>query len=57
MPRITTSGQVSLEIEQEISHVSSAGSSGLTPTVSQRKCEERGLCSKRPSRGPGRIDQ
>ncbi|WP_342734465.1 type II and III secretion system protein [Bradyrhizobium sp. B117] len=37
VPRITTSGNVGLEIEQEISHVSSAGSSGLTPTVSQRK--------------------
>ncbi|WP_456709246.1 MULTISPECIES: type II secretion system secretin GspD [Bradyrhizobium] len=37
VPRITTSGNVSLEIEQEISHVSSAGSSALTPTVSQRR--------------------
>ncbi|MBB4398889.1 type II secretion system secretin GspD [Bradyrhizobium sp. ERR14] len=34
VPRITTSGHVSLEIEQEISH---ASSSGLTPIVSQRK--------------------
>ncbi|MDA9504576.1 general secretion pathway protein GspD [Bradyrhizobium sp. CCBAU 11386] len=37
VPRITTSGHVSLEIEQEISQVSSAGSSELTPTVSQRR--------------------
>lgn len=37
VPRITTSGHVSLEIEQEISHVSSAGSTELTPTVSQRR--------------------
>jgi len=38
VPRINSNGKVSLEIEQEISNVSSASAPGsLTPTISQRR--------------------
>jgi general secretion pathway protein D len=36
-PRISVNGNVRLEIEQEISNVSAATASSLTPTVSERK--------------------
>ncbi|MDA9398562.1 general secretion pathway protein GspD [Bradyrhizobium sp. CCBAU 45389] len=37
VPRVTANGNVSLEVEQEISNVSPQTSTSLTPTVSQRK--------------------
>ena len=37
VPRVTANGNVRLEVEQEISNVSPATSTSLTPTVSQRK--------------------
>ena len=37
LPRANASGNIVLDIEQEISSVASAGANGLTPTISQRR--------------------